>query len=136
MDLMRDAKKYNNFGIHGSGIASAADALAAVEKYVFDEKSVSPERLITALDTNFENDPELFHMLRYEAPKMGQNNAVVNALAGFIMDELQCIPKNGEMNEVVFENVKFTVLSVEDRRIEKIKVEITPVEETIEEDED
>ena len=28
-------------------------------------------------------------------------------LAGFIMDELQCIPKNGEMNEVVFENVKF-----------------------------
>ena len=45
------------------------------------------------------------------------------------MDELQCIPKDGEMNEVVFENVKFTVLSVDDRRIEKIKVEITPVEE-------
>ena len=57
-------------------------------------------------------------------------------LAGFIMDELQCIPKNGEMNEVVFENVKFTVLSVEDRRIEKIKVEITPVEETIDEDDE
>ena len=37
--------------------------------------------------------------------------------------------KDGEMNEVVFENVKFTVLSVEDRRIEKIKVEITPAEE-------
>jgi CBS domain containing-hemolysin-like protein len=31
------------------------------------------------------------------------------------------------MNEVVFENVKFTVLEVEDRRIEKIKVEITPI---------
>ena len=45
------------------------------------------------------------------------------------MDELQCIPKDGEMNEVIFENVKFTVLSVEDRRIEKIKVEITPVED-------
>ena len=51
------------------------------------------------------------------------------------MDELQCIPKNGEMDEVVFENVKFTVLEVEDRRIEKIKVEITPVVED-EEDED
>ena len=58
-------------------------------------------------------------------------------LAGFIMDELQCIPKDGEMNEVVFENVKFTVLSVEDRRIEKIKVEITPEEnEETEENED
>ena len=87
MDLMRDGKKYNNFGIHGSGIASAADALAAVEKYVFAEKSVSPDRLIAALDSNFESDPELLHMLRYEAPKMGQNNAVVNAIAGFIMDD-------------------------------------------------
>ena len=57
-------------------------------------------------------------------------------LAGFIMDELQCIPKSGEMNEVVFENVKFTVLEVEDRRIEKIKVEITPVAEENGEDED
>ena len=52
------------------------------------------------------------------------------------MDELQCIPKQGEMNEVVFENVKFTVLEVEDRRIEKIKVEITPVEPEEDEDED
>ena len=50
-------------------------------------------------------------------------------LAGFIMDELQCIPKDGEMNEVIFENVKFTVLKVDDKRIEKIKVEITPVVE-------
>jgi hypothetical protein len=57
-------------------------------------------------------------------------------LAGYIMDELQFIPKDGEMNEVVFENVKFTVLSVEDRRIEKIKVEITPVEESEEEEDE
>ena len=52
-------------------------------------------------------------------------------LAGFIMDELQCIPKDGDMNEVVFENVKFTVLEVEDRRIEKIKVEISDLEKEI-----
>ena len=56
-------------------------------------------------------------------------------LAGFIMDELQCIPKNGDMNEVVFENVKFTVLEVEDRRIEKIKVEITPIPDAGDDDE-
>ena len=52
------------------------------------------------------------------------------------MDELQFIPKDGEMNEVQFENVKFTVLSVEDRRIEKIKVEIIPVEESDEDDDE
>lgn len=86
MDILRDGKKYNNFGIHGSGIASAADALVSVKKYVFDEKSVTPERLIAALDSNFESDPELFHMLRFEAPKMGHANAEVDTLAGFVLN--------------------------------------------------
>ena len=33
------------------------------------------------------------------------------------------------MNEVMFENVKFTVLAVENRRIEKVRVEILPAED-------
>jgi hypothetical protein len=33
------------------------------------------------------------------------------------------------MNEVIFKNVKFTVLNVEDRRIGKIKVEFFPIKE-------
>jgi len=31
------------------------------------------------------------------------------------------------MNVVQYENLRFTVLSVEDRRIDKVKVEILPV---------
>ena len=34
------------------------------------------------------------------------------------------IPENDKQSIVEYNNVKFTVLSVEDRRIEKIKVEI------------
>ena len=86
MDILRDEKKYNNFGIHGSGIATAADALMAVKRHIFDEKSITPERLITALDNNFENDAELLHKLRFETPKMGHANGEVDALAGNIMD--------------------------------------------------
>ena len=71
MDLLRPAKKYRNFGAHGVGIATAADSLAAVKKYVFDEKTVTAEELIAAMDKNFEGSPELLHTLRYEAPKMG-----------------------------------------------------------------
>ncbi len=77
MDLLRDSRKYHNFGIHGSGIASAADALAAVKEYVYDKKTVTPERLITALDADFANDPELLHILRFEAPKMGASNSEI-----------------------------------------------------------
>ncbi len=87
MDILRDGKKYNNFGIHGSGIASAADALMSVKKYIFDEKSISAERLIFALDTDYAQDPELLHKLRFETPKMGHANAEVDELAGIIMDD-------------------------------------------------
>ncbi len=85
LDLLRDGKKYNNFGIHGCGIASAADALAAVKKYVFEQKSLSPERLIAALDTDFANDAELLHLLRYEAPKMGTGSPDADALGGMLL---------------------------------------------------
>ncbi len=86
LDMMRDGKKYNNFGIHGCGIAGAADALAAVQKYVYDEKTVSFSRLVAALDSDFANDPELLHMLRYEAPKMGTNDDCADSMACSLMD--------------------------------------------------
>ena len=86
MDLLRDGKKYNNFGLHGSGIACAADALAAVERYVYQEKRVTPERLLHALDTDYADDPELLHLLRFEAPKMGTGNDRADALGGMLLD--------------------------------------------------
>ncbi len=70
-ELLRKGRKYQNFGTHGVGIATAADSLAAVKKYVFDEKLITAEELITAMDDNFAHAPELLHRLRYEAPKMG-----------------------------------------------------------------
>ncbi|MBE6589053.1 MAG: pyruvate formate-lyase [Ruminococcaceae bacterium] len=71
MDLLRKGRKYRNFGVHGCGVASAADALAAIKKHVYDEKTLSVSQLIDAMDHNFENDPVLLHKLRYESPKMG-----------------------------------------------------------------
>ena len=81
MDLMRDGRKYQNFGVHGTGVACAADALAAVKQHVYDEKTVTPERLIKALDTNYEDDPELLHLLRYESAKMGSDDDLPDSLA-------------------------------------------------------
>jgi len=73
--------KYNNFGFHGTGIATATDSLAVVKKYIYDEKSVSKKDLLNALDTNFESSPELAHKFRNEAPKFGNNIAYVDDIA-------------------------------------------------------
>ena len=78
--------KYNNFGIHGTGVATGADSLAVIKKYVFEEKSISKEELLDAVDTNFENAPELLHKLRYEAPKMGNNIDFVDDIAVWLLD--------------------------------------------------
>lgn len=78
--------KYNNFGIHGTGIATACDSLAVIKKYVFDEKSVSKEELLAAVNSNFADCPELLHKLRYEAPKLGNNNDFVDRFAVELLD--------------------------------------------------
>lgn len=86
MDLLRDGKKYNNFGLHGCGLAAAADALAGVEKYLYGENRISRERLIAALDSDFAEDAELLHLLRYEAPKMGTGAERADAMCGMLLD--------------------------------------------------
>ncbi len=77
--------KYCNFGSHGAGIANAADALAAVKKLVFDEKTVSAEELVAALENDFANAEELRHKL-LSCPKMGNNDDYVDSIASEIMD--------------------------------------------------
>lgn len=78
--------KYNNFGIHGTGLATATDSLAAIRKYVFEEKTVTPERLLAALKADFKNDPELKELLRKEAPKMGQDIDWVDSIGIDLLD--------------------------------------------------
>jgi len=78
--------KYNNFGIHGTGIATAADSLAAIKKYVYEEKSIDKKTLIAAIDADFEGYPELLHKLRFEAPKLGNNDEFVDEIAVALVD--------------------------------------------------
>ncbi|MBQ8685531.1 MAG: pyruvate formate-lyase [Clostridia bacterium] len=77
--------KYNNFGVHGTGIASAADSLAAIAKYIYREKTLTKDALLQAVDENFENAPELLHLLRYETPKVGQNDDFVDGYLVFLL---------------------------------------------------
>ncbi len=78
--------KYNNFGVHGTGIASAADSLAAITKYVYREKKLTKAELLKAVDDNFESSPELLHLLRYETPKVGQNDDFADKYLVFLLN--------------------------------------------------
>ena len=78
--------KYNNYGVHGTGIATAVDSLAAIKKYCFDEKSVSAAEMVSAVESDFADAPALLKKLRNEAPKMGQDDDYADAIATRLLD--------------------------------------------------
>lgn len=78
--------KYNNYGIHGTGIASAADSMCAIKKHIFEDKTINKQELLYALDTNFVENEELCITLRYKTPKMGNNDDYVDQIAVKLLD--------------------------------------------------
>lgn len=78
--------KYNNYGIHGTGLSTAADALCAIKQLVFEEKSITAQQLIQALACDFEGFDELRQELLC-APKFGNDDDRVDAIASFLMEQ-------------------------------------------------
>ena len=78
--------RYNNYGFHGTGLATAADALAAVRKYVYGDHSISKQDLISALAHDYQGYDDLLAKLRFDAPKMGNNDPEVDDIAVELLD--------------------------------------------------
>jgi formate C-acetyltransferase len=84
-DISKGAR-YNNYGIHGTGLSSAVDSLAAIKKYVYEEKTLDKETLLEALEADFEGYNEIYTMLRYQSPKMGNDDDYVDSIATQLLD--------------------------------------------------
>ncbi|MDR2630525.1 MAG: glycyl radical protein [Spirochaetaceae bacterium] len=63
------------------GIANLADSLAAIKKTVFEEKTLTPSQVWTALEANFEGpENERVRRLLLAAPKYGNDDDYVDTL--------------------------------------------------------
>ena len=78
-DICRGAK-YNNFGIHGTGIAVAVDSLASVRELVFEKRLVTLPELVRLLDTDFAGRPDVLSAAK-AAPKMGNADPRADEIA-------------------------------------------------------
>jgi len=90
--------RYNNYGLHGTGIATAVDALAAIRKYVFGDQSITKTELLHALERDYAEQDGLLAKLRFDAPKMGNNDPEVDDIAVALMDAF-ADSVQGQINE-------------------------------------
>jgi len=70
---------YISHAISLSGLPNVGDSLAAIKKVVFEDKKITMEKLVDALDKNFEGEEALLALLK-EAPKFGNNDDYVDAI--------------------------------------------------------
>ena len=88
--------KYSTCGMYITGAANLADSIAAVEKCVFEDKDVTMDELIKALDTNFEGNERLRQLLLNKPEKFGNDcehvDSIYKEMMHFIADNVQQWP--------------------------------------------
>lgn len=107
-----------------AGIITSEDIVEAIVGDIMDEYDSEENEVSKINDNTFILDgiapiDEVAEELGVEFPE-----GDYDTIGGFVISLLGYIPENDKQSIVEYNNVKFTVLSVEDRRIEKIKVEI------------
>ena len=84
-DLLIPHPDYSMFGISDRAIIDVADSLMAIKKLVFDEKKLTMDELLHALDSNFEGlQGEEIRQMCLAQPKYGNDIDEVDSLAGKI----------------------------------------------------
>jgi len=90
-----EGARYNNYGIHGTGLSTAADSLAAIRKLVWEEKSITLPEFVAHVRNNFQGQETLLSRLRNEMPKMGQDDDNVDDIAAFLLNSFAATLEGG-----------------------------------------
>lgn len=91
LDCTDGGTDYATYAITLTGTPNVGDSLAAIKKVVFEDKKISMEELIDALDKNFEGCDKVLHLLS-AAPKFGNDidyvDSIVNDVIGLGYNEV------------------------------------------------
>ena len=118
-----------------AGIVTLEDLLESIVGNIQDEYDQEDEEISIINETTCEVEgiTDIEEVEEHTGKTFPEGD--YDTIGGYIISVLGFLPEDGQMNEVQFENVKFTVLNVEERRIGKVKVEILPIEKKEEDEE-
>lgn len=121
-----------------AGIVTLEDLIESIVGNIRDEYDEEEEEIRQIDETTFTVDgtidiDEVDELVGVEIPE-----GDYDTLAGFVISILGYLPGEDEKLpiETQYENLKFTILSMDERRVDKIKIEILPVEKDEEEEDD
>ncbi|SHL48552.1 formate C-acetyltransferase [Desulfatibacillum alkenivorans DSM 16219] len=80
-DMTQGGAKYNFGSISGRGMGTAADSLAAIKFFVFDQKTFSMAKILKMLDCNFKGYDKERAMLAHRAPAFGSDDPYADEIA-------------------------------------------------------
>ena len=72
--------RYNTSYVQGVGIGTLTDAFSALKTHVFDDKSLTMDRLLSALAANFQEDEPLRRTLLNKTPRYGNDDDRADSL--------------------------------------------------------
>jgi len=81
---------YMSHALLAAGTPNAGDSLSAIKKVVFEDKKITMDRLIDALDKNFEGEEEILYMLK-NAPKFGNDDEYVDSIMCELFDHASSV---------------------------------------------
>ena len=82
-DILHRGARYNMWHLMAEAVSNAADAAAAIKKFVFDEKILSLPHLVEILKNNWAGDEgsQLRQRFINDAPKFGNNDDFADSIA-------------------------------------------------------
>lgn len=121
-----------------AGIVTLEDVLESIVGNIQDEYDDEDEEIVQINETTFTIDgiTDLDEVDELVGTKLPEGD--YDTLGGFVISLLGYLPSESDPEPAVaeYDNLRFTVLNFEDRRIGEIKVEILPKEENEGEDSD
>ncbi len=119
-----------------AGIVTLEDVLESIVGNIQDEYDDEDEEIVQINETTFTIDgiTDLDEVDELVGTKLPEGD--YDTLGGFVISLLGYLPSESDPEPAVaeYDNLRFTVLNFEDRRIGEIKVEILPKEENEDED--
>lgn len=101
LDLSNGGAHYKFYTFFLTGFANFIDSLAAIKKFVFEDKLVSMEALVQAIRTDFKDQEPLRQMLVNRAPKFGNDDSYVDSIASaFLKDFDKMVKQRAQQDDV------------------------------------